>query len=97
MEVNIDIIEAPVSKTTNVHRLATYIFRSTDEGKELYLNCIGAFAVHQAVKAIGTANGLAASRGYYFSLLPTFSIKKIEENVERTEIKLKVLTHRIGE
>ena len=52
-----------VAGKSNVPSVAGSIVKSIEDNKEVELHAIGAGAVNQTVKAIGTARGILASKG----------------------------------
>ncbi len=92
-----------VANGTPVQALATAIVKYTEEGKYVYLSCIGVQAVAQAAKAVAAANGQTAPNGYVFLLLPWFHVAMIPAEgmkdgplVERTMVRFTVVRHRLG-
>lgn len=85
-----------VSNGTDVHKLATSIVRSTDEGKRVIVACVGVQTISQAVKSVAIANGRTASRGFVFFMLPVFHVNRLEDGVEHTVIRFHIVKHLIG-
>lgn len=52
-----------VAGKSNVPAIAGSIVKSIEDNKDVELHAIGAGAVNQTVKAIGTARGILASKG----------------------------------
>jgi len=51
-----NVQELRVAFNTDIHSLATSIIRNHDEGRRIYLACVGSTAVHQAMKAVASVN-----------------------------------------
>lgn len=91
--------ELRVANSTDVRYLATAILRYLDEGKRVYLSCIGVQTISQACKSVAVANGELAPQGYVLTLLPTFQVRNFEDNgetVERTVLRFSLHEQAIG-
>ena len=72
-----------------VPKLAGSIVLSIEDDKEVELHAIGASAISQAVKALTSAWGILASKGYDLSFVTGFGSTEINGS-EKTLIKFKV-------
>ena len=89
------VVDYRVCNNTEVKSLATAILRLFEEGKAVALNCIGAQALSQAVKAATVANGELAQQGKMVIMTAAFANKTIKdrnsgEGIEMTTIRLLV-------
>lgn len=90
--------ELRVANTTNVQQLATSIYKNLQEGKRVYLTCIGVQSIGQAVKATAIVNGISGPQGWYISTANSFmETEEVDRNTglvtKKTVIKLTVLRH----
>lgn len=78
-----------VKKNTNPNKLAGAIAGTVREGNEVEIQCIGAAAVNQAVKAIIITIGFLAKTGEHIQLKPSFTEVEIEGE-KMTGIKFEI-------
>lgn len=89
-------IELRVASGTNVHDLATSIIRNIDEGKLVVLSTIGVGAQAQATKAVIIANQKLSAYGKVLVRIDEFGQANIDEQVERTTIRMPLYMFRRG-
>lgn len=75
-----------VSGHSGVPSLAGAIVKSIEDNRGVELHAIGASSVNQSTKAIATARGILASRGYDILVRIGFDQVSINDN-ERTMMK----------
>ena len=79
-----------VSTKSDVRKVAGAIVSILDEGKEVYLDVIGAGALNQAVKAVSVARSFTITSGADLLISPSF-INLDGDNKSITGISLKVI------
>lgn len=82
-----------VSSKSSPASVAGAIAGLVKDGVAVNLQCVGAGAVNQAVKAIAIARGFLIPTGVDISCAPTFSDIEIGET--RTAIRIAVYVHRL--
>jgi len=65
-------MELRVKNTTNVQHLATSIVKNIEEGRKVFMSCIGVQSISQATKSLAIANGKVAPTGYMLCCIPAF-------------------------
>lgn len=79
------------SSTSNPAKLAGAIAGTLNSGNtQVEIQCIGAGATNQAIKAIAIARGYMAPLGINLACIPTFS-NVIMDDEEKTAVKLTVI------
>ena len=79
-----------VAGSSNVSSLAGSIVKSIEDNKQVELHSIGASSVNQACKAIASASGILATKGY--QLLTRLGFDDVEINGEtRTMMKFRLI------
>ena len=76
-----------VSTKSDVIKVAGAIVSMLQEGKDVFLDVIGAGALNQAVKAVAIARGFVAPSGVDLVCIPAFAEVEVEGE-DRTGIKL---------
>ena len=71
IDTNTDM-ELRVKNTTNVQHLATSIVKNIEEGRKVFMSCIGVQSISQATKSLAIANGKVAPTGYMLCCIPAF-------------------------
>lgn len=87
-----------VRHDTDVKKLASAIMHQVRENKECRILAIGAGAINQAVKAWGSANGLASASGISLMGVPFFTDVSMEvngESVVKTGILIWITTSQL--
>lgn len=75
-----------VAGKSSVKAVAGSIVKSFEEGNEVEVNCIGASATNQSVKAIAMARGFMSTKGYDLYTAPGFATTLIDGE-EKTAIR----------
>lgn len=83
-----------VSSKSSPASVAGAIAGMVKDGVPVNMQCVGAGAVNQAIKAIAIARGFLIPTGYDISCAPVFSDILINGE-SRTAIRLSVYVHRI--
>ena len=78
-----------VSSKSNPSKVAGAIANIFRENKRVEIECVGAGALNQSIKAIIIAKGFLSPSGYELYIIPAFSDVVIED-VQKTAIKLVV-------
>lgn len=78
-----------VSSKTNINSLAGAVAGTVREDGKVTLQCIGAGALNQGIKAIAVARGFLAPQGIEICVLPGFVDLEVNGE-ERTSIVLEV-------
>lgn len=73
-----DINVLKVAGKSNVSNVAGSIVKSIEDGKDVELHAIGASSVNQTCKAIASARGILATKGYEALVRIGFSETKID-------------------
>ena len=76
-----------VSSKSNPSKVAGAIANIFRENKRVEIECVGAGALNQSIKAIIIAKGFLAPSGYDLFIIPAFG-DVIIENIQKTAIKL---------
>lgn len=84
-----------VSSKSNPASVAGAIAGMVKDGVDVNMQCVGAGAVNQAVKAIAVARGFLIPTGVDISCAPTFSDITIG-GANRTAIRIAVYVHSLG-
>ena len=84
-----------VSSKSSPASVAGAIAGMVQEGVPVNMQCVGAGAVNQAIKAMALARGFLIPTGFDISCSPTFSDILINGE-SRTAIRLAVIVHRIS-
>lgn len=79
-----------VSSTSPVPQTAGSIVISAREGKDIELRAMGAGAVNQMYKAIASARGTLAPKGYNLYIIPGFADIE-EEGTTKTVVTAKIV------
>ena len=84
-----------VSSKSSPASVAGAIAGMVKDGVPVNMQCVGAGAVNQAIKAMAIARGFLIPAGYDISCAPVFSDILIDGE-SRTAIRLSVYVHRIS-
>jgi stage V sporulation protein S len=87
-----DILKA--SATTSPVQLAGAIAAIIREHATAEVHAVGAAAVNQTLKAIAIARGYLAPNGIEIACIPSFVDLTLDDGVERTGMRLQVVTRR---
>ena len=93
--------ELRVAGNTDTKMLASCIVKNHEDGRRVFLSCIGVASISQAFKAVAVANGFVAPQGYVLVMLPSFYVarfmdKESKEMIDRTAMRISVLKQRMG-
>lgn len=79
-----------VASNSSVPSVAGSIVKSLEENKQVEVHTIGASATSQCVKALASARGILASKGYDLMFVPGFGSTEIDGQ-EKTMMIFRVI------
>ena len=86
METNDKLIKVASSTDSNKLAGSIYSVHQEDSETQIFLRCVGAGSLNQAIKAVIISNKFFAKKGYVVGLQPSF--KDIETGMTAIELKL---------